>query len=231
MKFYTKEVYEQMQVYGYLPFFINEGEVEESLEETREYFKNQGIDYDVVRKNCFEEMKPYLLKYLPKSLKSIIYDEGLIYGKLLNNVLKEEIEKYKKNLNKMFVEIGKNYDNHYKNIENSLAEDIKSLGKLCSFHDSRIMSIEYLSKEEITIKLDCKGSYLPSEGVATLKFQNVMFAEISDKHIGGSWVYGEVHLSTIACFDFRALLCNCQHNSSFQGDELRIVADKVSLSF
>ena len=240
MKFYTKQLCEQTQVWSFLMNFTNRDEDEESIKENKEWYHEQGRDYEAEQKQNYEksykETEPFLLKYLPVSLRSAIYGEFLIYGKIPNQNLMVEIEKYSKILNDLIfndsdTNIGKAYSRHYKKIQKFLPKDIQGLNEEYSFHDSQILSFEQTSKDEIIIKLKCEGSYLPSDGVAILTFSNVKLAEIGDDYIGNWWLWDETHLSNIGNFDFQALFHSYNSNGEHSLNDLRVVANQVSLSF
>jgi len=184
--------------------FTNEEDEEEVSEDIIEYYQKEGKDYYTEQKRCYEqsynEIKPLLLKYLPEALRAEIYDEFSVYGKKLNKNLMIEIEKYMKVLNNLLfndskANVFKIYDKYYQDIKGSLPTDIKNLNEQYSFHDSQIVSFEYTSENEIVIKLNCKGSYLPSDGIAILTFYNVKFTELNEEYVGNWWLWDETHLS------------------------------------
>ena len=240
MNFFTKQLYEQMQIWNFLMNFTNQEEDEEVSEDIIEYYQKQGKDYYTEQKRCYEhsynETKPLLLKYLPESLRVAIYDEFSVYGKMPNNTLMTEIDKYRSFLydlifNESEINVNRIYNKYYKDIKSSLPTNIQNLNEQYSFHDSQIISVDYNSKKQIVIKLSCKGSCLPSDGIAVLTFYDVKFTELNDDYIGNWWLWDETHLSDLGKFDFQAIFHKYNSNNEHSLNELRIVADEVSLSF
>lgn len=147
-----------------------------------------------------------------------------------------EIEKYRRVLSDLLfndsdTNIFKIYHMYYQDIKKSLSTDIQNLNEQYSFHDSQIVSFEYKGKDQIIIKLNCKGSYLPSDGFAVLTFNNVKLVELSGSYIDNWWLWDETHLSNIGNFDFQAIFHSYNSNKDHSLNEFRVVADKVSLSF
>lgn len=240
MKFFTKQLHEQLQVWSFLMNFTDKDEGEEGSEEIREYYQRQGKDYDIEQKLIYEETyrntKTYLLKYLPESLRDTINNDFSVYGKMPNGNITLEIEKYRSVLGDLLfndskTNIFKIYHKYYQDIKDSLSIDIQNLNEKYSFHDLQILSLESKDTEQIVIKLNCKGSYLPSDGIAILTFNNVKLAELDGDYTGNWWLWDETHLSDIGNFDFQAILHSYNDNKEHSLNEFRIVADEVSISF
>ncbi|KZL89475.1 hypothetical protein CLMAG_49640 [Clostridium magnum DSM 2767] len=238
MKFFTRQLYEQMQVWSFLTNLLNEDDNDN--EEIKKFYQEQGKDYEVEQRHIYEEnykeIKHFLLEYLPESLESIILNELSVYGKMLSESSIMEMKKYIDNFsNLMFddsdINVGKTYSKYYKSIENSLPEDIRSLNEKYNFHDSQITYFDYSGENKIIIKLSCEGSFLSNGGSAVLTFSDIKSVELSDNYVGNWWLWNETHLSDIGNFDFQALFHNYDDNGRHSLNELRIIADKVSLEF
>lgn len=240
MKFFTKQLHEQLQVRSFLMNFTDKDEGEKDNEEIREYYQRKGKDYDIEQKLIYEEAyrntKTYLLKYLPESLRDAINNDFSVYGKMPNGNIMLEIEKYRSVLGDLLfndseTNIFKIYHKYYQDIKCSLSIDIQNLNEKYSFHDSQILSLESKDTDQIVIILNCKGSYLPSDGIAILIFNNVKLAELDGNYAGNWWLWDETHLSDLGNFDFQAILHSYNSNKEHSLNEFRIVADEVSISF
>lgn len=64
MKYFTKELYEEMQVYGSLVFC----ESKEDQEQEIEWYIKEGRDYFEESLQRFEIISPYMMKYLPENI-------------------------------------------------------------------------------------------------------------------------------------------------------------------
>ena len=60
MKFFTKQLCEQTQVWSFLMNFTNRDEDEESIKENKEWYHEQGRDYEAEQKHNYE--KSYKVK-------------------------------------------------------------------------------------------------------------------------------------------------------------------------
>jgi hypothetical protein len=64
MRYFTKEMYEKMQVSGYLSVAPH---INEQIEESKEWYITQGRDFRSEVQQQFLHLKPLLLKYVPES--------------------------------------------------------------------------------------------------------------------------------------------------------------------
>lgn len=236
MKFFTRQLYEQMQVWSFLTNFLNE----DDNEEIKEFYQEQGKDYEAeqryIHEENYKEIKPFLLKYLPEYLRDVVLNDISVYGKALSQNSIMEIEKYIDNFNNLMfndsdISVEKAYSTYYEGKKNSLPEDIVNINEKYNFHDSQITNFEYTTKNQIIITLNCEGSFLSSDGSAILTFSDVKSAELSDNYIGNWWLWNETHLSDIGNFDFEALFHDYDSNGKHSLNTFRVIADKVSLSF
>ena len=222
MKFFTKELYEKMQVSGYLIYWDNE----EELEEIRETYKEDGMDYDRIGMENFEQVKPLLLKYLPDSLKQGVYDGSLINTKIPPRELLSEINTYVDSINNEWKEGRKAYINQYKAIEKFLPKRVIRYDKSYSFHDATILSLNRPRSDVLELFLDCSGCML-YQGKCLLKFSGVTLFEMTEDIVGSDWLYGEFHLSDRGNFELQVLLYNRNSSELVPLLELRLVADDM----
>lgn len=120
MKLFTKQLYEKMQVSGYLVYWDNEVE----LDEIRKSYQEDGMDYDKIGIKNFGQVKPLLLKCFPDSLKQGVYDGSLVNTKIPPRELLSEINSYVDSINNEWKEGRKAYINQYKAIEKFLPKRV-----------------------------------------------------------------------------------------------------------
>lgn len=209
MQFFTKEIYEKMQVGGYLVY----PDSKEDLDELLERYRSKGRDYETLERGNFLAMKPYLLKYLPASLKSSVYDESITHYKIPDDIILSRINEWD--------ELVRNYKKHLNSIKNMLPKSMLELCTEFSFHDAEILSV-HKSNNDVNLELDCHGC-CGYQGNCLLTFKSVKLLEIPDDCSEHWWLYDEVHLSDRGNFDVQVLLDT--DDAFLTLHEFRVIAD------
>ena len=116
----------------------------------------------------------------------------------------------------------KDYEAYVRSILSALPESARGLAAI-SFHNTRVRSVNHLSKKAVEIVLVAEGfnflekKYL-ERGTYTLSFSGVKKAWVPYAAVGSWWVEAEMRLSDIAAFDYQVRLSR---------DEIRVWADDV----
>lgn len=218
MKFFTKEIYEKMQVSGYLLY----PDMQEDIDEILDLYESD----EMADRENFLIMKPLMLKYLPESLKSSVYDESLNPSIIPDDYLLSQIIEWQKSIDNEWNVINSNYNKHCNSIKNLLPQNMFELCSEYSFHDAEILSVQK-SNDQVELELDC-SECRDNQGTCLLTFTGVKLLETPDDLSEDYWwLYDEVHLSDEGNFDFQVLLV-------IDGDfltlnEIRIIADDVNI--
>ncbi len=136
MKYFNKEWYKEMQVFGFLIFPETLEEWEDILRES----KKIGMDYKQSLREDLEEKKKDLLKFLPKSLHPYIHDNTInseYPSEKLKKLMLEWTIDYEKRMNNL----EQAYIDNYNTIKDKLAQNVVQLHGY-SLHDSVVKSVE-----------------------------------------------------------------------------------------
>lgn len=221
MKFITKEFYEIAQVKSYLNYDLDD---ELSLEERANLSKELGLDYDAIDRENFANIRQYLLKYLPDSLKYSVYDESIMNSNKPSVDFLDKIEEWKGSNSSYrdWYYAFKAYNQHYKRIEKQLPKRMKREIKKHDFHDARIVSVDKSRSDRLIIELD---SYF-TKGKCFVNFNGIKQIEMPEGIVGYWWLYDEVYLSSSGNFDFQVLLDSCITDKYLDLHEFRVIADE-----
>ncbi|WP_248927101.1 DUF4085 family protein [Paenibacillus hamazuiensis] len=222
MLYFTKEMYEKMQVCGYLRVVPH---LNEQSEESIEWFAAQGRDYRSERRQEFLHLKPLLLKYVPDYRVSAIFEQFVAETEPRTEELTEYVSQWAEKYDKEWLTASRSSREEYHEIRSKLPENFTAMYEKHNLHDAKIISVQSSEDGVVVVKLDGSGS-LGLYGTGYLTFEDVHICEIPDDADGDWWLYDEVHLTPEGHMDFRALL----HASSGPAGEivplheLRIVA-------
>ncbi|GAB6549934.1 DUF4085 domain-containing protein [Bacillus cereus] len=153
MKYFNKDWYKEMQVFGFLIFPETVEEWEEMLRESEKV----GMDYKQSLREDVEEKKEDLLKFLPKSLHPYIHDNTInseYPSKQLKKLMLEWTVDYEKRMN----DLEQACIDNYNSIKEKLSQNVVQLHDY-SLHDSVVKSVERRSKDTLIITLDCIGTF------------------------------------------------------------------------
>lgn len=228
MRYFTKELYEKMQVCGYLRVAPH---LNEQSEESKQWYSAQGRDFRTEVQQQFLRLKPLLLKYVPDFRVSTIFAQFVAETEERTEELSVYINQWAKDYEKAWEEACRSSWEEYQEIRAALPQSFTVMREKHDLHDAKIISVHWREDSSVVVKLDGKSS-LGLCGTGYLTFEDVHSCEIPvgvDKDL---WLYDEVHLTPEGHMDFRALLYD---NSGTSEDfvplhELRIVAQGFRFS-
>ncbi|PGM59545.1 DUF4085 family protein [Bacillus sp. AFS053548] len=154
MKYYSKDWYNKMQVYGFLLSFP---ETKEEWDESIKNFESYGRDYIKIRKKDLEILKNDLLNFLPEPFHQYIND-GTVNTSYPSDKLRNMINNWKDEYNQQMKDLDKEYLSNYNSSKDLLPLNIVKLNEI-SLHDSNVKSIEYPTNDTFVINLDCEGGF------------------------------------------------------------------------
>jgi len=214
MKYFTKEVYEEMQVRGSLVFY----ESMEDLARDRDWYESEGRDFYEESQQRFELILPFMEKYLPENLLKYVYDKRIMDCNFPEPVMREEIAAWKMQWDLKWKSICEKYQQNYHSIHIRLTEDIRKLDREIRMHDARILDVT--SKEnrtELVIKTVEDKDY-------NLIFTGVEIFEYRDRLISNVCLYMEIDVIDQEVFEVQILLNNGIHTN-----EMKIVANDLKI--
>lgn len=182
---YTKELYKEMQVYGFLVFPPSKEEWEEMIQS----YKDMGIDYINLIKNDLEFQKEDLLKYLPESMHPSIHNKTLRI-EYPSSQLREIVTEWRKNFEDKLRKIRKFSREHYEKLKHELPVGFVQLHEN-SLHDADVISFTYLPDKQ-----ECKIILNPlEEGVrVVLTFTGVIDLVLEKNIEEAIWLYDELSI-------------------------------------
>ncbi|PFH82576.1 hypothetical protein COI44_19730 [Bacillus sp. AFS088145] len=130
MKYYSKDWYNKMQVYG---FFLSFPETKEEWDESIKNFESYGRDYIKNRKEDLEILKNDLLKFLPEPFHQYIND-GSLNTSYPSEKLRNMINNWKDEYNQQMEDMDKEYLSIYNSSKDLLPLNIVKLNEI-SLHD------------------------------------------------------------------------------------------------
>ena len=188
MKYYTKELYEEMQIYGFLSFPSSREEWEEILQS----YKIYGMDYISIIRNDLEIRKPDLLNYLPESMHPSIHNKTLMteYPSLeLKKTGTQWLNNFEDRLRKIRKECVKNYEE----IKHKLPKNVVQLHEN-SLHDADVISFKYMpEKREFIMILNHLED--GKEVNIILTFTGIKDIILEDNIETALWLYDEVYIN------------------------------------
>lgn len=222
MRYFTKEMYEKMQVCGYLRVAPH---INEQIEESKEWYITQGRDFRSEVQQQFLHLKPLLLKYVPDFRVSTIFAQFVAETEERTEEMSVFINRWAKDYEKAWEEACRSSWEEYQEIRSTLPQSFTAMREKHDLHDAKIISVNWREDSSVVVKLDGKSS-LGLCGTGYLTFEDVHSYEIPKGVDRDWWLYDEVHLTPEGHMDFRALL----HDNSGTSEEfvplheLRIVA-------
>lgn len=214
MKYFTKELYEQMQVRGSLVYH----ESIEELEQDKEWYVGEGRDYNEESLQRFEMISPFMMKYLPENLLKYVNDKSIMDCKFPEPVMREEITAWNTQWDLKWTCICEKYKQYYKSIYDRLTGDIRKLDNEIRIHDARIMDVTFKNNRiELVIKTAEDKDF-------NLIFSGVEIFEYKDSLINNVCLYMEIGLIDAEVFEIQILL-----DSSIDTKEIKIMASDLKV--
>ncbi|GIP45097.1 hypothetical protein J45TS6_35560 [Paenibacillus sp. J45TS6] len=198
MKYFTKELYEESQIRGFLIFH----ETEKDWEDDIAWYESEGLNFKEICKNNLEDQRADLLKYLPASFHPYIQD-GTLKSEFPSEKLRKMADKWLLEYHERVEAKGIAYRNYYNSIKKSLPENVIHLYEK-TLHDAQVTSIEQPLKDTIIMTLDCRGSYHYLTDIR-LVFTGVQNIQPTNLSVGSGWLYDEVYLTETG-FELHVLL-------------------------
>ena len=187
LKYYTKELYEEMQVYGFLSFPSSREEWEETLQS----YKKNGMDYISLIRDELEMRKTNLLKYLPESMHPSIHNKTLM-TEYPSPELKEMGTQWLDDFEGRLRKIRKERIENYEGIKHKLPKNVVQLHEN-SLHDADVISFEYMpEKQEFIMILNHLED--GKEVNVILTFAGVKDIILEDNIETALWLYEEVYI-------------------------------------
>ncbi len=215
MKYFTKELYEEMQVYGSLVYSDSKEEQEEEIE----WYLSEGRDYFEESLKRFELISPYMKKYLPKNLQKYIKDKSLMDSNIPGEVIREEITSWRNQWNVKWKWVCDHYNQYYESIHFGLPDDLKKIGKQIRIHDATIVDVRTRAD---TLELVFNTV---ENKVFQLLFTQVVSFEYQDYVIGNVCLYTEIALLDQSDFEIQMLIDKCMNaNQIYDTNEMKIRA-------
>lgn len=218
MKYFTKEMYEEMQVRGNLGYY----ESKEDLEQDRNWYVNQGRDFYEESLQRFKMILPFMLKYLPENLLKYVYDKSIMDCNLPEPAMQEELTVWKQQWDLKWKRICEEYQKYYDSIYSRLKGDVRKLDKEFRIHDARILDVTSReSRTEIVIKtVEDKQFNLIFSGVRNFEYKSGFISNVC--------LYMEIYLIDEEIFEIQILLDNGMNTNEIKikANDLKIVLMK-----
>ncbi|WLR52493.1 DUF4085 family protein [Bacillus tianshenii] len=213
MKYRTKELEEQNEVYSYLTYFTLLEQVKES----------NSISNETMRE-AFENIKPWLMKWLPGDLLVHVEDGTLMQSNSyepsieLVRRINEWINKFEEKTR----EISKNYAEYSSSINHLLPKNLLDLLENTPY-DARIVSYNQPDKSNLIIHFNETAICYKNE--FSLSFKGVKVFEFDEEVTNFNWNVTEAYLTEEANFELRALLWKSGRRTT--QNEICIIAEDV----
>lgn len=189
MKYYTKELYDEMQIYGSLVF----PDSKEEWEELVQSYDDMDIDYIERLKAELAYRKNDLLTFLPVSLHPAI-NTGTFMIDYPSQEEREVIEQWRSHFEQKLATIRNECKANYALIKHLLPENAVRLYE-SSMHDATVISVSYLSDSKECILLlnhhDGNGQTIDIK----LTFTDVHKISNIEHIIDAWWIYDEVYVT------------------------------------
>jgi len=187
LKYFTKELYKEMQVYGFLSFPSSKEEWEEMLQS----YEEMGIDYLKTIKDELEFRKDDLLKYLPESMHPSIHNKTLM-TEYPSDELKETGTQWLDNFESKLRNIRRESRVHHELLKDELPEGFVQLHEN-PLHDAHVISFEHLSEQQEFI-LVLNHNEDGEEINVNLTFTGVKDLTLKENIVAASWLYEELYI-------------------------------------
>lgn len=204
MKYFTKELYEKMQLIGAL---VLPTEID-YIYEMKEFYKTMGRDYEAEQITIYGLIKPYLLKHLPEHLKVHVHNGDFIGNKVPSDHLRTEIERFRIQIDREWEEANGKYFEEYRKHREKLKDSVREIYEQIDFHDAKITAIEKSAEDEVKLYLDC-SQCMSFRGLCTLTFSGVSNAEFPIQSSQYYCLYSELYAKENGCYELRVLLDTC----------------------
>ncbi len=181
LKYFTRDWYKEMQISGFVNYI---GSIEE--------WKEVNPDYIQSLKDEVEERKEDLLNFLPETLHPHIHN-NTIDSEYPPNELKKLLLEWTADYEKRMAQLDQSYLEHFNSVKEMLPANVIQLHE-ASLHDSEISTVERKSKDILSIKLDCSGTFSDFDNLQ-VTFTGVTKCSMSESFKGAWWLYHEIELT------------------------------------
>ncbi|MEW4369474.1 DUF4085 family protein [Paenibacillus kandeliae] len=209
MKYWTKEIYEEMQAYS-LPGFY---ETEAELEEARQWAIEDGYDFveQAIESNTYR--LPLWEKYLSPELVAYARNHQMLSCYLPEENVVRAVEQARREWEHTWHTLCQQYVQHYEHLQHQLPAGVIELQEQCHIHDAKIISVKELQfgqdihnaehAKTIEIRMVHGSQYgyrFTFTGVTQYTYDVDIHHNVS--------LYKEVDIEGEEQFAFRMLLCN-----------------------
>ncbi|SMF69343.1 DUF4085 family protein [Paenibacillus barengoltzii] len=220
MKYFTKELYEEMQVYGSLVFC----ESKEDQEQEIEWYIKEGRDYFEESLQRFEIISPYMMKYLPENILTYVYDQRIMDCNIPDSVMRKEITAWRAQWNFKWKGVCEQYKQYYDSIYNDLSENLRKVGKDIRIHGAKIMDVAF-KKNRLELVVNTVD-----DKVFDFLFTEVNSFEYQDNPINNVCEYLEIGLIDREVFEIQILLSNSINTKNiYDTNEMKIIASDLNI--
>jgi hypothetical protein len=193
MKYFTRDWYKEMTMMGFFAFPESMDEWNERIKSLNAY-NESGIDYIEILRDDLEKKKEDLLKYLPESFHSYIYD-GTLNTTYPSQKLRKMADEWIKKTDEKTTNVLKEYNNFFNSIRDSIPNNAQKIHEF-GMHDARVFDFTEKNK---TFEMIFKDRDLK------FTFTNVYSLHIPNHLKGRYWLYDEIY-PTDNGFELRVLL-------------------------
>lgn len=220
MNYFTKELYEEMQIYGSLVF----SDTKEEQEQEIEWYIKEGRDYYEESLKRFELISPYMIKYLPENLQKYIDDRSIMDCNVPDAAMREKVTSWRTQWNDKWKSVCDQYKQYYDSIYNDLPEDLKKMGRDIRIHDATIISLK--SNENIIEMV----LHTVENKVFQFIFTQVESFEYRESLIDNECLYEEIVLLDRDVFEIQLLLYNSVNiKQIYDTNEMKIRASGIEI--
>lgn len=229
MKYWTKEVYEEMQAFGLPGFYETEAELEEAKQwaiEDGHDFVERAIEYNDYRMPLWEQ-------YLPRELVEYARNHQMLTCYLPEPKVLQAMEHAKQYWEDKWNGLCNQYVQHYQSILNQLPAGAIELQENCHIHDAKIIAVRELPNDqqihntesyktiEIRLAHDSEYGYrFTFEGVTQFVYDVDILNNIC--------LYKEIDREGEQHFAFGMLLCNAKGTQDSM-NQMSIVFQSVTV--
>lgn len=203
-----------MQLAGFLVF----PETREEWDELLKYYHDEGMDFQKTSRENMEYRKQDLLKYLPESFHSYIY-QGTLNTNYPTQRLREMVNQWTMDYEKRTAAISKDYSRMYEENKEKLSENVVQFYEK-SLHDAQLIRITRPVNDVLILNLDCRGGFHYFSEI-WVTFSGVKEFYHTDSIKGGWWLTAEIYPNENG-FDYHVLLDNPLQEMKIVAEDVRV---------
>jgi hypothetical protein len=200
LNYFTKAMYEQMQIRGYWVY----PDSEQELEADQAWYAEQGRDYAEEAKKMYEYIQPLMLKHLPPDVHPQVLHGSLMTSKWPNPAEAAWISEWKAAWEAEWKRRCNEYNDRYEQIKQDLPVGAQRLRENVRFHDAQIKVFNPLDDGSLEMML----KEIVKEHETRLLYRNVnlLCAESPELIQGSLCLYEEIDWTRPNFVDFRLLM-------------------------